>query len=66
MPPGITVYDGANCIGGNKIYLSDGKDGIFLDFGKNFGKYGKFYEEFLKSRQPGGSTTSLSSASSRS
>ena len=50
MPPGITVYDGANCIGGNKIYLDDGKDGIFLDFGKNFGKYGKFYEEFLKSR----------------
>ena len=49
MPPGITVYDGADCIGGNKIYLSDGKDGIFLDFGKNFGKYARFYEEFLKS-----------------
>ena len=44
------MYDGANCIGGNKIYLSDGKDGIFLDFGKNFGKYGRFYEEFLKNR----------------
>ncbi|HTY52015.1 MAG TPA: MBL fold metallo-hydrolase [Methanomicrobiales archaeon] len=50
MPLAITVYDGANCIGGNKIYLSDGKDGLFLDFGKNFGKYGRFYEEFLKSR----------------
>jgi ribonuclease J len=44
------VYDGANCIGGNKIYLSDGKDGIFLDFGKNFGRYARFYEEFLKNR----------------
>jgi len=50
MPTGITVYDGAGCIGGNKIYLDDGKDGIFLDFGKNFGKYARFYEEFLKGR----------------
>jgi ribonuclease J len=50
MPLGITVYDGANCIGGNKIYLDNGKDGIFLDFGKNFGKYARFYEEFLKNR----------------
>ncbi|HVN65648.1 MAG TPA: MBL fold metallo-hydrolase [Methanomicrobiales archaeon] len=50
MPLGITVYDGAGCIGGNKIYLDDGKDGVFLDFGKNFGKYARFYEEFLKSR----------------
>src|SRR5512137_2446117 len=50
VQPGITVYDGANCIGGNKIYLDDGRDGVFLDFGKNFGKYARFYEEFLKSR----------------
>ena len=50
MPLGITVYDGAGCIGGNKIYLDNGKDGIFLDFGKNFGKYARFYEEFLKNR----------------
>jgi ribonuclease J len=50
MSLGITVYDGANCIGGNKIYLDNGKDGIFLDFGKNFGKYARFYEEFLKNR----------------
>jgi ribonuclease J len=50
VPLGITVYDGAGCIGGNKIYLDDGKDGIFLDFGKNFGRYARFYEEFLKSR----------------
>jgi ribonuclease J len=44
------VYDGANCIGGNKIYLDDGTAGLFLDFGKNFGRYARFYEEFLKSR----------------
>jgi ribonuclease J len=50
VPLGITVYDGANCIGGNKIYLSFGENGVFLDFGKNFGRYARFYEEFLKSR----------------
>ena len=50
MPLRITVYDGANCIGGNKIYLDNGTDGLFLDFGKNFGKYARFYEEFLKNR----------------
>jgi len=50
----LTVYDGANGIGGNKIYLEEGGDGVFLDFGKNFGKYGAFYEEFLKSRDTRG------------
>jgi ribonuclease J len=50
----LTVYDGANGIGGNKLYLEDGGKGIFLDFGKNFKKYGAFYEEFLKSRDTRG------------
>jgi ribonuclease J len=50
----ITVYDGAGCIGGNKIYLDNGEDGLFLDFGKNFGKYSRFYEEFLKNRSTRG------------
>ena len=44
----LTVYDGANGIGGNKIFLEENGKGAFLDFGKNFGKYGVFYEEFLK------------------
>jgi ribonuclease J len=44
----LTVYDGAIGIGGNKIYLEESGKGVFLDFGKNFGKYGVFYEEFLK------------------
>jgi ribonuclease J len=35
----ITVYDGAESIGGNKIFVEDQGPGIFLDFGKNFGKY---------------------------
>jgi len=50
----LTVYDGANSIGGNKLYLEDEGKGVFLDFGKNFGKYGFFYEEFLKNRDTRG------------
>ena len=46
----LTVYDGAYGIGGNKLYLEENGNGIFLDFGKNIGKYGVFYEEFLKNR----------------
>ncbi len=50
----LTVYDGANGIGGNKLYLENKGKGVFLDFGKNFGKYGAFYEEFLKNRDTRG------------
>lgn len=50
----LTVYDGANGIGGNKIYLEEGGKGVFLDFGKNFDKYGAYYEDFLKSRDTRG------------
>ncbi len=32
----ITIYDGSNTIGGNKIYLEESGEGIFLDFGMNF------------------------------
>ena len=39
---------------GNKIYLEEKGKGVFLDFGKNFGKYGIFYEEFLKNRDTRG------------
>jgi len=50
----LTVYDGAQGIGGNKLYLEDGGRGLFLDFGKNFGNYGVFYEEFLRNRDTRG------------
>ncbi|MBD3253931.1 MAG: MBL fold metallo-hydrolase [Candidatus Lokiarchaeota archaeon] len=46
----ITIYDGANTIGGNKIYLEEKERGIFLDFGMNFHAYDKFFQEFLKYR----------------
>jgi ribonuclease J len=55
MSVGITVFDGADCIGGNKIYLEFrggrlDKKGIFFDFGTNFKKNGEYYEEFLTPR----------------
>jgi hypothetical protein len=50
----LTVYDGGMGIGGNKLYREEGGKGVFLDFGKNFGKYGVFYEEFLKNRDTRG------------
>ncbi|RLI83566.1 ribonuclease J [Archaeoglobales archaeon] len=46
----ITVYDGATTIGGNKIYVEENGSGVFLDFGMNFAKYGKYFAEFLNER----------------
>lgn len=50
----ITVYDGVNTIGGNKIYVEENGKGMFLDFGMNFKKYHHFYQEFLKERSSRG------------
>jgi ribonuclease J len=55
MPVGITVFDGAGTIGGNKVYLefkggSHDRKGLFFDFGTNFKTYGDYYEEFLVPR----------------
>jgi len=50
----LTVFDGAQGIGGNKILLEEKGKGVFLDFGKNFGKYGVYFEEFLKNRDSRG------------
>ena len=56
----ITVYDGATSIGGNKIFVQENNRGVFLDFGKNFGAYGTFYEEFLKNRDTRGINDQIS------
>lgn len=50
----ITIFDGAQGIGGNKILIEGERGNLFLDFGKNFGKYGLYYEEFLKNRDSRG------------
>ena len=49
----ITVYDGGDTIGGNKIFVEDGA-GVFLDFGMNFAKYCVFFQEFLSERNSRG------------
>jgi len=54
MPSKITVFDGARCIGGNKIHLEFDGRGVFFDFGTNYKKIGDFYEEFLSPRSSRG------------
>ena len=46
----IVVYDGASTIGGSKIHIEEGDNGLFLDFGMNFAKYSSYYEEFISER----------------
>jgi len=50
MTVNLTFYDGAGCIGGNKILVEEGKSAIFLDFGTNFKTEGMFFDEFLAPR----------------
>ncbi|MDH7508418.1 MAG: MBL fold metallo-hydrolase RNA specificity domain-containing protein [Methanomassiliicoccales archaeon] len=50
MTAEITVYDGCQSIGGNKIYLEFDGHGVFFDFGINYEKLGRFCEEFLAPR----------------
>ena len=50
----VVLYDGYDTIGGNKIYVQEGANGIFLDFGHNFAKYGKYFSEFLTERSTRG------------
>ncbi len=44
----ITVWDGANCVGGNKILLQDDHLTLWLDFGLNMGLQMEYYEEFIQ------------------
>jgi ribonuclease J len=48
----LHLWDGVNCIGGNKIVLEDeAKDqSLLMDFGKNFGEENKYFDEFLQPR----------------
>ena len=46
----VTVYDGADTIGGNKILLEDGGINLFFDFGINFNLRNKYFEEYLVPR----------------
>jgi len=46
----ITIYDGAETIGGNKIYVEEKDKGVFLDFGLNFARHGDYFAEFITER----------------
>lgn len=50
----ITFYGGVNEIGGNKILLEDKDTRIFLDFGKGFSSWDKYFEDYLKPRSSNG------------
>ena len=46
----LTVYDGADTIGGNKILLEDEGVNLFFDFGINFNLRNRYFEEYLVPR----------------
>ncbi|HTY91417.1 MAG TPA: MBL fold metallo-hydrolase RNA specificity domain-containing protein [Methanocella sp.] len=46
----ITIYDGAETIGGNKIYVEENGRGVFLDFGMNFARRNAYFDDFLSER----------------
>ncbi|MBI2077690.1 MAG: ribonuclease J [Euryarchaeota archaeon] len=46
----VRVLDGEDTIGGSKILVGWGGEGVFLDFGINYGKFGRYFEEYLKPR----------------
>ena len=46
----ITFYGGIDEIGGNKFLVEDKKTRVFLDFGMQMGKAGKYFSEFLQPR----------------
>jgi ribonuclease J len=55
----ITVFDGAESIGGNKIHVEENGRGVFLDFGTNFGKTAMFFSDFLQNRTSRGINDAL-------
>jgi hypothetical protein len=61
----ITVWDGANCVGGNKILLQDRDLTLWLDFGQNLSHLMDYYEEFIKPQSRAGCTSCSSWACCR-
>ncbi len=46
----LTIFDGAESIGGNKVYLEDEHGAVFVDFGTNYKRMGLFFDEYLRPR----------------
>ena len=48
--PKLTALDGMDTIGGSKLLLEFDGHAVLLDFGMNFAKMNRYYEEYLKPR----------------
>ncbi len=46
----LLLLEGGNSIGGTKIYLEEQGVGVLLDFGIDYARWGRFFEEFLRPR----------------
>ncbi len=46
----IKIYDGADTIGGSKIYINETGYGLFLDFGLNFNTLTQYFKDFIRPR----------------
>ncbi len=51
---GLLALDGADTIGGSKLLLRYDDRQLLLDFGRNFKRFGKYYEEYLWPRSAAG------------
>lgn len=50
----LSILDGADSIGGTKIFLETGGARLLLDFGLNYKRFGAYFEEYLKPRSSRG------------
>lgn len=46
----VQVLDGRDTIGGSKILVGWGGEGVFLDFGINYSRWGRYFEEYIQPR----------------
>ncbi|MGQ9734105.1 MAG: MBL fold metallo-hydrolase [Candidatus Bipolaricaulia bacterium] len=46
----LIILDGAEAIGGTKLYLESWGTGLLLDFGINYKRWGLYYEEYIEPR----------------
>jgi len=50
----LRILDGADSIGGTKVFLNTGASRLLLDFGINYKRFGLYFEEYLKPRSSQG------------
>ena len=50
----LRILDGADSIGGTKIFLDTGGARLLLDFGISYKRFGAYFEEYLKPRSSRG------------